>query len=145
MNSFPRRILLKPIRVAISELMRAYSVPPCEVSILLTDDAEMRRLNQQFRGIDSTTDVLSFPAGDVPGAGLGDIAISVPVAKAQADQRRIPLSHELAFLAVHGGLHLLGFDDTTDNERRDMLERMNTVVAASGLTPDPDWSSLPHG
>lgn len=144
-NNYPRRILLKPIRRAISELMTAYNVPPTEISILLTDDAEMRRLNREYRKIDSTTDVLTFPSGSMPGAGLGDIVISVPVAQAQADSRSIPLSTELSFLAIHGGLHLLGFDDRTENERRDMLKRMNEVALSSGLPLDPDWSSLPHG
>jgi len=105
----------------------------------------------QFRGLDEPTDVLSFPAG--PGAPvLGDIAISVDTAQRQADARGASLLargasllDEVQFLALHGGLHLLGYDDVTDEGRDDMVRRMNAVAEQIGLIPDADWSSLPHG
>jgi len=80
------------------------------VSIALVTDAAIRRLNRDFRGKDHPTDVLSFPC-DPP---LGDIAISVPTARRQAREMGHPLRIELRVLALHGLLHLLGYDHETD-------------------------------
>lgn len=113
-----------------------------EVSVLLTDDLTLRQLNAQYRGKDEATDVLTFPGG--PHGPLGDIAISVDTAKRQAKARRDLLAHEIVYLSIHGGLHLLGFEDETEEGRDDMVRRMNEVALQLGLTPDPDWSSLPH-
>ncbi len=120
-----------------------------KVDLLLTDDTEVRALNHRFRNIDDTTDVLTFPAyhGDLPESAdepLGDIAISVPYAQRQADARGVSLSNELAMLAIHGALHLVGFDDIGDEDRRMMQEEMNAMAIALGLQPDPEWSSLLH-
>ena len=86
-----------------------------EVSLSLTDDAELRRLNQEFAGEDHATDVLSFEQ-DPP--LLGDIVISVPYARRQA---KGPLADELVHLAVHGLAHLLGYDHATPAEERVMF------------------------
>jgi len=104
----------------------------------------MQELNRQWRGTDETTDVLSFPAGDYPGSPLGDIAISVPFAARQAASRGIPLELELAYLAAHGLLHLLAFEDATDDGRDQMIREMNRIAQAAGLPPDHSWASL-HG
>jgi len=112
------------------------------VSILLTEDAEMQALNAQFRNLDESTDVLTFPA-DIPML-LGDIAISVPYADRQAKVRGVSLSQELAYLAIHGGLHLLGFDDESEDDRKVMIEQMNRAAVAAGLKPDYEWTSLLH-
>lgn len=105
----------------------------------------MRELNRKFRGVDESTDVLTFPAGDFPGAPLGDIAIAVPYAERQAKARGVSLSQELGYLAIHGALHLVGFDDESEEERARMVGGMNRVAVASGLKPDLQWSSLLHG
>jgi len=82
-------------------------------TVLLTDDRELRRLNQQFLGKDGATDVLSFPAP--PDAGeLGDIAISVERAAEQAAEHGHSTDEEIAILILHGVLHLLGMDHETD-------------------------------
>lgn len=87
-----------------------------EVTVLLTTDAAIRRLNRQFRGKNKATDVLSFPAGDSgPFRIAGDLAISVPVAGRQAEERGHSLSIELKVLMLHGLLHLAGYDHETDN------------------------------
>lgn len=97
-----------------------------EVTVLLTTDAAIRRLNRQFRGKNKTTDVLSFLAdspvhkSEGPGAPMaqevaGDLAISVPAARRQAKERGHSLSIELKVLMLHGLLHLAGFDHETDN------------------------------
>ena len=83
-------------------------------SVLLTDDAEMRRLNRRFRGKNKPTDVLSFPAAPLPNGPLGDIAISVDHARAQARGFGHPVAAEVSILLLHGVLHLTGMDHETD-------------------------------
>jgi len=81
-----------------------------EVNVLLTSDRKIRDLNRRFRRRDKTTDVLSFPSNTG-----GDIAISVPVAKASARELGHELSDEIKILILHGALHLKGHDHETDN------------------------------
>ncbi len=94
-----------------------------EVSIIITDDEQLRQLNRSFRGIDETTDVLAFPMAQIdPDSGklyLGDILISLEQAKAQSKLHGNSLEEELQLLVVHGTLHLLGYDhiDPVDKER----------------------------
>jgi probable rRNA maturation factor len=87
-----------------------------DVSIAVVSDRRMRALNRQFRGKDTVTDVLSFPATHMPGvsAFLGDIVIASGVAARQAREAGHPVSTELRVLALHGLLHLLGYDHDTD-------------------------------
>jgi probable rRNA maturation factor len=87
-----------------------------QATVALVSDAAMRRLNASFRGVDRTTDVLSFPAGD-GGPWLGDIAIGGGLARRQAREQGHPLRTELRILALHGLLHLLGYDHETDQGR----------------------------
>lgn len=87
-----------------------------DVSIAVVSDRRMRALNRQFRGKDTATDVLSFPATHMPGVTsfLGDIVIAAGVATRQAREAGHPLSTELRVLALHGLLHLMGYDHDTD-------------------------------
>jgi probable rRNA maturation factor len=85
------------------------------VTVAVTTDARVRALNRRFRGVDQATDVLSFPAGE-PGE-LGDIVIARGVASRQARDLGHPLSTELKVLALHGLLHLLGYDHEADDGR----------------------------
>lgn len=94
---------------------------PGEVNILLTGDAEIQRLNLQFRRKDMPTDVLSFPAAQPPGGG--DIAISVPAARAQAAGIGHDLLTEVKVLILHGMLHLAGHDHESDRGQMGRLER----------------------
>ena len=126
-------------------LMTEHEVLASEVSVLITNDDEIRRLNRSFRNLDETTDVLSFPAPDTASGQLGDIAISIEFAEAGALKRGVDCESEIAMLAIHGGLHLLGFDDSTDEERANMVVRMNEIADKIGLPTDSEWSSLPHG
>lgn len=135
------------LRAAIRATLSLHGSRPGQVSLLLTTDDDIRRLNKTFRGIDSATDVLSFPV-DGRWAGsdrlrLGDVAISVPYASRQADARGVELRTELAYLAIHGTLHLVGLDDETDTQRAEMAAAMNRVGVAVGLAPDHNWTSLP--
>lgn len=98
------------------------------VTIVLTGDAAMRRLNREWRGVDRATDVLSFPADDdgprVRGQAkhLGDIVIATGVARRQAVSARHAYATELKVLALHGLLHLLGYDHETDQGQMRRLE-----------------------
>lgn len=115
---------------------------PAEVSVTLTDSEAIRQINAEYRGIDSATDVLSFPQfapgekyppdGYVP---LGDIVISVERAENQALVYGHSFERELAFLTVHSTLHLLGYDHVTSEEDDlDMRARQREVMARLGLT-----------
>ncbi len=96
-------------------LLHSCGIPDAELSILFTGDRAMRSLNRRYRGIDRTTDVLSFSHREGQFAEirrdiLGDIVISVPTAARQARERNHSLGREIERLLVHGLLHLLGFD-----------------------------------
>lgn len=116
-----------------------------EVCVLITDDAELQRLNRTFRGIDEATDVLTFSAPETAQGEIGDIAVSIDFARRQAGLRGVPIHDEVAMLVIHGGLHLVGYDDETPDERAEMLKRMNEIAATCGIATDDSWSSLPHG
>jgi probable rRNA maturation factor len=102
-----------------------------EVTVLLTTDAYLRKLNRQFRGKDKATDVLSFPAeGSFPAQGIGaeemagDLAISVPTAREQAVEQGHSLSTEIKVLILHGLLHLSGYDHEADEGKMARRERL---------------------
>ncbi len=100
------------------------------VSLLFTDDETVRELNSRYRGIDTTTDVLSFPSGE---AGfLGDIAISVPCAQRQADEFGHLLAREVAFLTVHAMLHLFGYDHIEAADEEKMRARQREILTSAG-------------
>jgi probable rRNA maturation factor len=102
------------------------------VTVLLTTDAAMRRLNRRFRGLNNATDVLSFPAASpVAGDVAGDLAISVPTALRQAIEQGHALSIEIKVLMLHGLLHLAGYDHESDAGR--MARRERQLRARLGL------------
>jgi len=125
------------VREAIAAARGAVSAPAGEVSVVLTDDAAIRRLNRQWRGIDKPTNVLSFPATKPVGAVfLGDIVIAYEtLARECAEENKVFL-HHLAHLAVHGFLHLIGYDHTTDSEA-DAMEALESTIMARLHMPDP--------
>lgn len=105
-----------------------------EISLILTDADEIQRLNREYRGIDSVTDVLSFPANDLSEPAfdssllekedgcvlLGDIAICVSRAAEQAKEYLNSTIDELLFLSVHGCLHIMGYDHMTEEQEKEM-------------------------
>jgi probable rRNA maturation factor len=96
-----------------------------QVTVLLTTDEAIRKLNRQFRGKNKATDVLSFPvAGPAEAEFAGDLAISVPTALRQASARGHALGVELKVLMLHGLLHLAGYDHETDAGRMARRERL---------------------
>jgi probable rRNA maturation factor len=115
-----------------------------ELAVMLTDDAGIRTLNKNWRGQDKPTNVLSFPAlqptgkpspDDAPRM-LGDIAIAYETTRREADDEQKPFDHHLSHLAVHGFLHLVGYDHEkdTDAEAMEALER--EILGLLGI-PDP--------
>ena len=110
-----------------------------EVAIMLTDDAEIRTLNHQWRKIDKATNVLSFPATPMPGApheSLGDIAIAFETLQREASDEGKSFDHHLSHLAVHGFLHLVGYDHENDEDAEEM-ESLERKVLADLDIPDP--------
>jgi probable rRNA maturation factor len=95
------------------------------VHLLVTDDGRIRALNRDYRGCDAATDVLSFPDGDELPSGyrfLGEIVISLETARRQAETAVIEERRELEELALHGTLHLLGYDHDSDRGEMNRLE-----------------------
>ena len=115
-----------------------------ELAIMLTDDAGIRTLNQNWRGIDKPTNVLSFPAIQPPSGVelddsprmLGDIAIAFETMRREADEQEKPFNHHLSHLAVHGFLHLVGYDHEIDGEAEVMEQLERDILARLGI-PDP--------
>ncbi len=96
-----------------------------EVTVLLTNDAGIRRLNRQFRGKDKTTDVLSFPAEGIGAEEIaGDLAISTPTALKQSVEQGHPFATEIKILILHGLLHLAGYDHEADDGKMARRERL---------------------
>ncbi len=127
------------IRRAVEQVfkMTAYDKPSA-LTITLTSAERVHELNFQYAGIDSTTDVLSFPAEDEafevdPGDPpyLGDVIIAHPVATQQAKDAGLPLIVELQTLAIHGTLHLLGFDHDTPERQAEMWAFQSAALDAS--------------
>ena len=115
-------------------------LPPglATVAVRLTNDDELRRLNRDFAGHDSVTDVLSFGgAGRVLDEHVGDLAISWPAVLRQAHEYGHPDQTELGLLCVHGLLHLLGWDHATAAQRKEMSRLTIAALALSGLRPAP--------
>lgn len=107
------------------------------LSIVLTDDARLQELNREYLGIDAPTDVLSFPASETdPQTGtryIGDILISAPRARSQAQAAGHPLESEIQLLVVHGVLHLLGYDHAGPEEKARMWKVQAKILESLGL------------
>ena len=114
-----------------------------EINVTIVDDAEIQELNREFRDIDKSTDVLSFPLGEdgvydynpeTDALMLGDIVISVDHAFAQAELYGHGIEREIAFLTVHSMLHLLGYDHVhNEQEEKEMFTRQEEVLKLMGL------------
>lgn len=111
---------------------------PGSVTVRLTDEAELRRLNARFADADRATDVLSFPNGDPDSEGtgvyFGDVVIALPVARANAQAAGHDVGAELILLAVHGTLHLLGHDHADKLARGAMWERQDQILGDLGCS-----------
>ena len=128
------------IRRAIAAAAAAAVDDAVEVSVMLSDDAAIRVLNRDWRGLDKPTNVLSFPAAApaVPGMprAVGDIAIAYETTAREADAEGKPFADHLTHLAVHGFLHLVGYDHESDDEA-DAMEGLETTILGRLGVPDP--------
>ncbi len=133
-----------PIEQLVEHVLRGEGVSaPAEVSIWITDEAELQTLNRTYRGIDASTDVLSFGvdddttpfvhAPDQP-THLGDLAISFPHVERQAAEYGHTRQRELSYLVTHGLLHLLGYDHEQPEEAQRMRGREEALLGALGIT-----------
>ena len=131
------------IRRALRQAATALSTRTAELAIILTDDAAMRELNCNWRGVDAPTNVLSFatktPGDELdehPGRHLGDIVLAYETIKREAHSEGKPFYHHLAHLVVHGFLHLLGYDHGSDAQARRM-ETIERAILRDLAVPDP--------
>ena len=139
--SFPEEIEAN-VRAAAEMVGQLYGVENGEVSVTLTNNEYIHTLNKEYRGIDRPTDVLSFALNEseepemVDGPAinvLGDLIISVERAEEQAADYGHSLRREVAFLTVHGMLHLLGYDHMEDEEREEMEAEQRFVMEKLGI------------
>ncbi len=143
-------IITESIISAVNQVLSDQKVEvECDIAVTLTDNEDIREINNNYRGIDRETDVLSFPMleFDTPGAifatpedyeddklVLGDIIISVEKAYAQAEEYGHSPEREFAFLAAHSVLHLLGYDHMTEEEEKIMFEKQELSLKNIGLS-----------
>jgi probable rRNA maturation factor len=137
------------VKSAVSAAAKAVSTRPAELAIVLGDDSAIRALNRTWRGQDQPTNVLSFPAAGPnaarPARGgarkpaspyIGDIVIAYQTTAREAVAEGKPFRHHLAHLAVHGYLHLLGYDHDDDRDA-EAMERLERRILAALAIPDP--------
>jgi probable rRNA maturation factor len=138
---------LERIEAAAVAALRHEGLEDASLSIVLTDDGEVQALNRDYRSVDAPTDVLSFaahegeePLHDLPpdlahllGREQGDVFIALPYASRQAERFGNPLEDELLLLAVHGVLHLLGYDHATDDEEAALWALQERILQPLGV------------
>jgi probable rRNA maturation factor len=137
---YHRRLTQKWLRAATESVLASEGVErSAELSLTVTGDKTVRRLNREYRGIDKTTDVLSFALTEnvanttfvTPSDGvlrLGEVIVSYPTAQAQAKEHNHPVKRELAWLLIHGILHLLGYDHRDDATEAKMRQREEAIL-----------------
>ncbi len=132
--------LIKLCCNATTERFRVES--PCEISVTFVDNEEIREINNDTRGVDRATDVLSFPMNEMANGEfaeepeidekgvilLGDIVLSLEKARAQAEEYGHSFTREVAFLCVHSMLHLLGFDHMTPDDEKEMFSIQEDIL-----------------
>jgi len=142
-DQVPQALLVQ----AVAATLAHQEAGSLEVTLVIGGDSLLQQLNREYRDVDAPTDVLSFGARDGTDAGspfvtapeaqayLGDVIISFPTAARQAAAAGQPVARELCLLAVHGVLHLLGYDHATPEERAAMWAIQGTVLAGLGQEP----------
>lgn len=132
--TFPTDLIERATQTAFADQAQSLD---SELTIVLTDDAQLRKLNRDYLGIDAPTDVLSFPASESdPETGaryIGDILISMPYAARSAEKAGHPLESEVQLLVVHGVLHVLGHDHTQADEKAHMWKAQAEILESLGL------------
>ena len=146
-----RRGAQSVVRKAVLAAAKAASKAPAELAIVLSDDSAIKTLNRDWRGKNTATNVLSFPAAPArtstqaakssrkfrqPIPYIGDIVIAYQTTAREAEAEGKPFSHHLAHLAVHGFLHLLGYDHETDRDAEEMEDLERRILRRLAV-PDP--------
>jgi probable rRNA maturation factor len=137
-ESFSEKVESSLIKRTVKTTLAHLSVPEdASLTVVLTDDQQIRELNRKYRKIDTSTDVLSFPAGYVdPEDGntyLGDVVISYPKTVIQAERRGHSIEDELQLLVVHGTLHLLGYDHAEPVDKENMWSIQGEILLQLGI------------
>lgn len=131
---FPSSLIERAVNAALAHQKESLDV---NLSVVLTDNRRLHKLNRDYLGVDAPTDVLSFPASELdPETGaryIGDILISVPYATKDARQAGNSLEAELQLLVVHGVLHLLGHDHAKPKEKSKMWKSQAEILESLGL------------
>ena len=131
----------KPVDRACRKILSQLHLQQGSLTIVLTDNETMRRLNKEYAGEEHATDVLSFPSGDLdPATGipyLGDVLIALPIAQEQAHDKGHELIQELSLLAIHGTLHLLGYDHADEESKGKMWSLQNAALESLGIKAPP--------
>ena len=131
---FPASLIERAVQAALTNQKESMDA---NLSVVLTDNRRIRKLNRDYLGVDAPTDVLSFPASESdPETGaryIGDILISVPYAAKGAKQAGNSLEAELQLLVVHGVLHLLGHDHAKPKEKAKMWKAQAKILESLGL------------
>lgn len=135
---FARQVNATDLHAAVVAALTSEGQVDGEITLVVTDDAQVRELNARYRGVDSVTDVLAFPARgpeerfvepQEAAKYLGDVIIAYPRASAQAEAAAHPAADELRLLVVHGTLHLLGYGHATPEEEAAMWARQEEILA----------------
>jgi probable rRNA maturation factor len=125
------------VRRAVRSAAAVLSTRGSELAIVLTDDSAMRLLNRDWRGVDAATNVLSFPTKNAGGkTHLGDIVLAFETIAREAGAEHKPFAHHVAHLAVHGFLHLLGYEHERDKDAAAMEQAEREILRRLAI-PDP--------
>lgn len=141
--AYSKKISKEIILKSVIESLKANAKTKCSLSVVLASDERIRKLNDQYRGYNSITDVLSFSSespevenieGIECSRYIGDIIISFPQAFRQAKQGNHSVESEVALLTIHGVLHLLGFDHDTKSNKQKMWSLQNSILDSLGFS-----------
>jgi probable rRNA maturation factor len=141
-NRQEERLATAPLYKKTEQILNALGCDDHELSIVITDDAQVRELNRTYRGKDEPTNVLSFPMqegefSDITPGLLGDVVISLDTAEAEAIAAGISTDERMSQLLVHGILHLFGFDhELGENQAREMKEKSLALLRRIEENPD---------
>jgi len=113
----------------ITYIMQSERIESCDISIIFGNKKLLQELKNRFFNIDNTTDVIAFRLNDYQKKDIeGEIYICLSVAKENAEYYKVPYQKEIARLIIHGGLHLIGYEDGTNDERKNMRELENKYL-----------------
>jgi probable rRNA maturation factor len=129
---------VKKVKEWAQKILKQLGLERKELSILLVDDEEIKRLNSQYLGRKRPTNVIAFPMDGPNEHLLGDIVISTETAQKEAEKLNLPFEEHLARLLIHGILHLLGYEDQTKSQYRKMRQKEEELLQYLFSKPFPE-------